>query len=162
MKRRILLILAALAAFFLDAFVLPALSQNGIRPLFTMSLALAATAEMKVQDGMLTAFFGGLFTDLFCNPYIGFSAAAYLTAVAIMYGFVKKNGQRCALLILFALVAALAAETMIFLFSLAIGAQFDAYRLLRAALPSLVLEALLVYPPAAMLRSREKGRSFRK
>ena len=51
---------------------------------------------------------------------------------------------------------------MIFLFSLAIGAQFDAYRLLRAALPSLVLEALLVYPLAAMLRSREKGRSFRK
>lgn len=160
MKRRILLIPALLLALFLDAFVLPALSQNGIRPLFVLSLALAATAETKVQDGMLIAFFGGILTDLFCNPYIGLSSAAYLAAVAIMYGFVRKNRQRRALLMLFAAVGFLAAEALIFIFSLAIGARFDAYRLLKATLPSVVLETLLVYPLAAMLRSREKGRTF--
>ena len=159
MKRRILLIPAALAALFLDAFVLPAISGNGIRPLFTMSVALAATAETKVQDGMLIAFFGGLFTDLFCNPYVGLSSAAYLAAVAVMYGFVRKTGRHRVLLIVFALVGALAAEALIFIFSLAIGAWFDAYRLLRAALPSVVLEALLVYPLAALFRTREEGGS---
>ena len=161
MKRRILLIPAALIALFLDAFVLPSLSQNGVRPLFTMSLALTATAETKVQDGMLIAFFGGLFTDFFCNPYVGFSAAAYLVAVVILYGFVRKKRQSSALLILFASVGVLAAEALILVFSLAIGARFDAYRLLHATLPSVVLETLLVYPLAAVFRSREKGRFFR-
>jgi len=157
MKRRLLLIPAALIAVFLDAFVLPALSQNGIRPLFTLSLSMAATAAMSVQDGMPVAFFGGLLTDLFCNPYIGLSAAAYLTACAIMYGFVKKCGQQRGLFIQFALVGAVAAETLIFVFSLAIGARFDGLRLLSATLPSIVLESLLVYPIAALFRAREKG-----
>ncbi len=161
MKRRLLLIPAALIALFLDAFVLPALTQNGIRPLFTLSLAMAATAATAVQDGMLIAVFGGLFTDLFCNPYLGLSAAAYLVAVVIAYGFVRKNERR-ALLLLFALVGAIAAETVIFVFSLAIGARFDAHRLLVAALPSIVLEALLTYPLAALYRSREKGSSLHK
>ncbi len=162
MKRRLLLIPAAIVAVFLDAFVFPAISGNGIRPLFTMCLALAATASTKVQDGMLIAFFGGILTDLFCNPYIGLSAAAYLVAVAILYGFVRKSGQRRVLLILFTLVGAVAAEALIFAFSLAIGARFDAHRLLLATLPSIVLEALLVYPFAAAFRSREKGSSVHK
>ena len=162
MKRRLFLIPAAIVAVFLDAFVLPALSRNGVRPLFTMSLALAATAVTAVQDGILIALFGGLLTDLFCNPYIGLSAAAYLTAAAIMYGFVRKYGQRRGLLILFALVGAAAAETLIFAFSLAIGARFDARRLLASALPSAVIESLVVYPLAALFRSREKGSSFHK
>ena len=161
MKRRLLLIPAALIALFLDASVLPSLSDNGIRPLFTLCLAMAATAVTAVQDGMLIAFFGGLLTDLFCNPYLGLSAAAYLAAVVIVHGFVRKGGQRSGLLILFALVGAVAAETMILVFSLAVGARFDAHRLLTAALPSIVLEALLTYPLAAMYRSREKGSSFR-
>jgi rod shape-determining protein MreD len=162
MKRRLLLIPAAILAVFLDAFVLPFLSGNGIRPLFTLSLALAATAATKVQDGMLIALFGGLLTDLFCNPYIGLSAAAYLIAAAIMYGFTKKGGKPRGLVILFAAVGAIAAEAVFLVFSLAIGARFDAFRLLRATLPSIVLEALLTYPLAAMLRSREKGSSFHK
>lgn len=160
MKRRLLLIPAALLAVFLDAFVIPALSNNGIRPLFTMSLALAATAVTKVQDGMPIAFFGGLLTDLFCNPYIGLSAAAYLIAVSIMYGFVHKRAQRRGLLILFAAVGAAAAETLIFVFSLVIGARFDAHRLLSAVLPSVVIESFLVYPLAAMFAGREKGGSL--
>jgi rod shape-determining protein MreD len=160
MKRRLWLIPAALLAVFLDAFVLPFLSQNGIRPLFTLSLALAATAVTKVQDGIPIALFGGLLCDLFCNPYIGLSAAAYLVAVAIMYGFVRKAEKGRALVILFAAVASLAAEALIFIFSLAIGARFDAARLLRATLPSLVLESLLVFPLCAAFRSREKGNSF--
>lgn len=157
MKRRLLLIPAAILAVFLDAFVFPSLSGNGIRPLFTLSLALAATAETKVQDGILIAALGGLLTDLFCNPYIGLSAAAYLVAVAIMYGFTRKGGEKRGLLILFAAVGAAAAETMIFAFSLAIGARFDAYRLLSATLPSIVLESLIVYPLAALFRAKEKG-----
>ena len=160
MKRRLWLIPAALLALFLDAFILPFLSQNGIRPLFTLSLALAATAATKVQDGLLIAFFGGLLTDLFCNPYLGLSAAAYLVAVAIMYGFVRKAEKGRALAILFAAVASLAAEALIFIFSLAIGARFDAVRLLKTTLPSLVLESLAVFPLCALFRSREKGNSF--
>lgn len=160
MKRRLLLIPAAILAVFLDTFVFPFLSGNGIRPLCTMSLALAATAETKVQDGMPIAFFGGLLTDLFCNPYIGLSGAAYLIAVAVMYGFVRRNGKKRGLYGVFALVGSIAAEALIFVFSLAIGAQFDAFRLLRSTLPSIVLEALLVYPLAAMLKNREKGNSF--
>ena len=162
MKRRLLLIPAALVALFLDAFVLPSISGNGIRPLFTLCLAMAAAAATAVQDGMLIAIFGGLLTDLFCNPYLGLSAAAYLVAVVIVYGFVRKNEQRRALLLLFALVGAAAAEAIIFIFSLAIGARFDAHRLLVATLPSIVLEALLTYPLAALFRSREKGSSLRK
>ena len=157
MKRRLLLIPAAILAVFLDAFVFPSLSGNGIRPLFTMSLALAATAENKVQDGILIALFGGVLTDLFCNPYIGLSAAAYLVAVVIIYGFVKKGGRKRGLLILFAAVGAAAAEALIFVFSLAIGARFDAYRLLSATLPSIVLESVLTYPLAAVLHTEEKG-----
>ena len=162
MKRRLLLIPAALAALFLDAFVFPALSSNGIRPLFTLSLAMAATAVTAVQDGMLIAIFGGLFTDLFCNPYLGLSAAAYLVAVVITYAFVRKNEQRRALLLLFALIGAVAAELIIFVFSLAIGARFDAHRLLSATLPSIILEAILTYPLAALYRSREKGNTLYK
>lgn len=162
MKRRLLLIPAALLTLFLDAFVLPALSGNGIRPLFTLSLAMAATAATAVQDGMLIAVFGGLLTDLFCNPYLGLSAAAYLVAVVIMYGFVRKGVQRSGLLIPFALVGAVAAEAFVFVFSLAIGARFDAQRLLLSTLPSIVLEALFTYPLAALYRSREKGSSFHK
>jgi rod shape-determining protein MreD len=162
MKRRLLLIPAALAALFLDAFVLPALSGNGIRPLFTLCLAMAATAATAVQDGMLIAVFGGLFTDLFCNPYLGLSAAAYLVAVVIVYGFTRKKERARVLLLLFASVGAAAAETVIFAFSLAIGARFDGHRLLTAALPSIILEALFTYLIAALFRSREKGSSLHK
>ena len=162
MKRRLLLIPAVLIALFLDAFVLPSLSNNGIRPLFILCLAMAATAATAVQDGMLIAIFGGLLTDLFCNPYLGLSAAAYLVAVVITYGFTRKKERARGLLILFALVGAAAAETIIFVFSLAIGARFDAHRLLAATLPSIVLEAILTYPLAALYRSREKGNSFHK
>ncbi len=157
--KRLLLIPAAILAVFIDAFVFPFLSGGGFRPLFTLTLALAAT---KVQDGMLIAFFGGLLTDLFCNPYVGLSSAAYLVAVAILYGFVRKNGRKSGLLILFALVASAAAEAMIFLFSLAIGARFDGYRLLSGTLPSVIVESILVFPLAALFRIREKGSSFHK
>ena len=160
--KRLWFIPAALLAVFLDAFVLPFLSQNGIRPLFTLSLALAATAATKVQDGMLIAFFGGILTDLFCNPYVGLSSAAYLVAVVILYGFTRKGGRRGGLLVLFALVCALASETLIFVFSLAIGARFDGFRLLYETLPSIVLESLLVFPLAALFRTREKGSSFQR
>ena len=160
MKRRLWLIPLSILAVFLDAFVLPSLFANGFRPLFVLSLALAATAAIKVQDGMLVAFFGGLLSDLFFNPYLGLSAAAYLTATAILYGFLRKTGSVRALVIPFAAIAAAAAELLIFGFSLAIGARFDAMRLLSATLPSIVLEALLVYPLSALLRSREKGSVF--
>lgn len=160
--KRLLLIPAAILAVFIDAFVFPFLSGGGFRPLFTLTLALTATAATKVQDGMLIAFFGGLLTDLFCNPYVGLSSAAYLVAVAILYGFVRKNGRKSGLLILFALVASAAAEAMIFLFSLAIGARFDGYRLLSGTLPSVIVESILVFPLAALFRIREKGSSFHK
>lgn len=160
--KRLFLIPAAILAVFLDAFVLPFLAGGGFRPLFTLALALAATAATKVQDGMVIAFFGGILTDLFCNPYVGLSSAAYLVAVVILYGFVRKNRQKSGLLILFALVASAAAEAMIFLFSLAIGARFDGYRLLSGALPSVVVESILVFPLAAAFRIREKGSSFHK
>ena len=155
--KRLLLIPAAILAVFLDCFVLPSASLAGIRPLFTLSLALAATGATKVQDGMLIAFFGGILNDLFCNPYLGLSAAAYLVAVAIMHGFAKKSGKKLPLFPLFALVAATAAEALIFAFSLAIGAAFDARQLLWATLPSVLLEALLVLPLSAIFRIREKG-----
>lgn len=158
--RRLLLIPAAILAVFIDAFIVTALSGNGIRPLFTLSLALAATAATKVQDGILVAIFGGLLCDLFCNPYIGLSAAAYLIAVVILYGFTRKDGVRRGLLFPFAAIGVIASETMILIFSLAIGARFDAFRLLRATLPSVILEALLVYPLAVLLRNREKGGSL--
>ena len=157
MKRRLLLIPAAILAVFIDAFVFPSLFAGGFRPLFSLSLALAATAATKVQDGMLVALFCGLLSDLFCNPYIGLSAAAYLSAVAILYGLTKKDGQKRALLLLYAPVAAIAAETMIFVFSLTIGARIDVHKLFSATLPSILAESLLVYPLAAMFRSREKG-----
>lgn len=160
--KRLLLIPAAILAVFLDAFVLPFLAGGGFRPLFTLALALAATAATKVQDGMVIAFFGGILTDLFCNPYVGLSSAAYLVAVVILYGFVRKNRQKSGLLILFALVASAAAEAMIFLFSLAIGARFDGHRLLSGTLPSVVVESILVFPLAAAFRIREKGSSFHK
>lgn len=160
--KRLLLTPAAILAVFLDAFVLPFLAGGGFRPLFTLALALAATAATKVQDSMVIAFFGGILTDLFCNPYVGLSSAAYLVAIVILYGFVRKNRQKSGLLILFALVASAAAEAMIFLFSLAIGARFDGYRLLSGTLPSVVVESILVFPLAAAFPMREKGSSFHK
>ena len=157
MKRRLFLIPAAILAVFLDCFVLPTLAPYGVRPLFTLSLALAATAATKVQDGMLIAFFGGLISDLFFHPYLGLSAAAYLVAVAIQYGFAHKKSLKLPLVPLCAFVAATAAEAMIFGFSLVMGARFSALLLLRVTLPSTVLEALLTLPLAALFRSREKG-----
>lgn len=157
MKRRWFLIPAALLAVFLDGFVLPAISKSGVRPLFTLSLALAATSVTKVQDGLLIAFFGGLLTDLFCNPYLGLSAAAYLVAVAVQHGFVRRREPKPALVPLFALVAVIAAEALIFGFSLAVGRRLDGLLLLRVTLPSIVLEALLTLPLALIFRSREKG-----
>lgn len=158
MKRRILLIPAALVAVFLDCFVFPQFTENGVRPLFVPAVALAAVASTKVQDGIPVAFFGGLLTDLFCNPYIGLSAAAYLLAVSVLYGFVRKNRPKLPLLFLYALVAFLAAETLIFVFTLIAGARFPiGTRLLRATLPSLILESLAVLPLAALFRTKEKG-----
>ena len=158
MKRRLLLIPAALLALFLDCFVFPALSQNGVRPLFVPAVALAAVASVKVQDGILIAFFGGLLTDLFCNPYVGLSAAAYLLAVSVLYGFVRKNRPKLPLLLLFARAAFFAAEALIFVFSLIMGARFPVgSRLLGATLPSLILESLAVLPLAALFRTKEKG-----
>jgi rod shape-determining protein MreD len=159
MKRRIALIPAALLAVFLDCFVLPSLTLSGVRPLFTLSLALAATAATKVQDGMLIAFFGGLLSDLFFHPYLGLSAAAYLVAVVILYGFTHRRDLKLSLVPLCAFVAAAAAEAIIFAFSLAVGARFDALLLLRTTLPSTVLEALIALPLAALFRSRGKGGS---
>ncbi len=160
MKRRLFLIPAAILAIFLDAFVFPFLSGNGIRPLCTMSLALAATAEMKVQDGMLIAFFGGILIDLFCNPYVGLTPAVVLIAVCIVYGFTKKGERNYALLFVFSIVASAAAEILIFGFSLIIGARFEPLLLLSTTLPSVVIESLLVLPLAALFRKREKENGF--
>ncbi len=159
MKRRLFLIPAALLAVTLDCFLIPSLSIGGVRPLFTLGLALAATAVTKVQDGMLIAFFGGLLSDLFFHPYLGLSAAAYLAAVAIVYGFAHRKSVKLPLVPLWAFAAAAAAEAIVFVFSLAIGAQFRAMTLLRVTLPSTVLEALLTLPLAALFDSREKGGS---
>ena len=158
MKRLLILIPVALIAVFLDSFLFPSLPTNGIRPLFTLAAALAAVAATKVQDGMLIAFFGGLLTDWFCNPYTGLSAAAYLAAVCVLYGFVRKNQPKLLLLFVFALLACAAAEAIIFVFSLAIGARTAVLsRLLLSALPSIILEALLVLPLAAALKPAGKG-----
>ena len=158
MKRLWVLIPIAAIAVVLDSFLLPNLSVNGIRPLFVLAAALGAAASTKVQDGIVIAGIGGLLTDLFTNPYIGLSAAAYLIAVVILYGFVRKNRPKLPLLLAFALIACAAAETLIFGFSLILGARFSIVnRLLTATLPSLVLEALLVLPLAAMMRPAGEG-----
>lgn len=157
MKRRLWLIPLSILAVFLDGFVFPSLSSNGIRPLCALSLALAATAETKVQDGILLAIFCGLLTDLFCNPYVGLSGAAYLIAVCIQYGFMKNHGGKRVRALLGALVASVAAEAVIFVFSLIIGARFDALLLLRSTLPSVILETILVLPLIALLHTEEKG-----
>ena len=104
MKRFWILIPAAAAAILLDSFLFPNLSHNGIRPLFVLAAALAAVASTKVQDGILIALIGGLLTDLFTNPYLGLSAAAYLLAVVILYGFVRKNRPKLPLLFVFTLI----------------------------------------------------------
>ena len=158
MKRRLVLLPIAIAAVLIDSFLFPALPTQGIRPLFTLAVALAAVASTKVQDGMLIAFFGGLFTDLFCNPYTGLSAAAYLLAVCVLYGFVRKNRPKLGLLLIFAGIACAAAEALIVVFSLILGARTAMlHRLLVCTLPSIILEALLVLPPAAALQSAGKG-----
>ena len=158
MKRLFLLIPLTAAAILIDSFLFPALSQNGVRPLFVLALALAATAAGKVQDGIVIALIGGLLTDLFCNPYLGLSAAAYLIAICILYGFVRKNKPKLPLLFVFALVACAAAEALILVFSLILGARFSfGTRILLSVLPSLVIEALCVLPLAALLRAKGKG-----
>ena len=158
MKRFWVLIPAAAAAILLDSFLFPNLSHNGIRPLFVLAAALAAVASTKVQDGILIALIGGLLTDLFTNPYLGLSAAAYLLAVVILYGFVRKNRPKLPLLFVFALIACAAAEALIFGFSLILGARFSIpNRLLTAMLPSLILEALAVLPLTALFGNAGKG-----
>ena len=158
MKRLFVLIPISLAAILLDSFLFPSLPLGGIRPLLTLTAALAAVASAKVQDGMLIAFFGGLLTDLFCNPYLGLSAAAYLIAVCILYGFIRKNRPKLPLLFVFALIACAAAEAVILGFSLILGARTAIVsRILTATLPSLIAEALLVLPLAALLKPAGKG-----
>lgn len=158
MKRLFVWIPVTAAAILLDCFLFPKLPLFGIRPLLTLSVALAAVASAKVQDGMLIAFFGGLLTDLFCNPYTGLSAAAYLAAVCILYGFVRKNRPKLPLLFVFAWIACAAAEAVIFVFTLILGARTAVLdRLLLAVLPSTVLEALCVLPLAALIRPTGKG-----
>lgn len=158
MKRLFLLIPITIVSILLDSFLFPNLSQNGIRPLFVLALALGATAFTKVQDGIVIAIVGGLLTDLFSNPYLGLSAAAYLIAVCILYGCVRKNRPKLPLLWLFALLACTASEALILAFSLILGARFSiVYRLLSATLPSLLIESLLVLPLAAILKPAGKG-----
>lgn len=158
MKRLFVLIPLTAAAILLDSFLFPNLSQNGIRPLFVLAFALGAAASTKVQDGIVIAFLGGLLTDLFSNPYLGLSGAAYILAVVILYGFVRKNRPKLPMLLVFALLACAAAEAVILAFSLILGARFSiGSRLLTATLPSLVIESLLVLPFAAMLKPAGKG-----
>ena len=158
MKRLWILIPITVIAILLDSFLFPNLSDNGIRPLFVLAAALGAVAGTKVQDGILIALIGGILTDLFANPYLGLSAAAYLLAVVILYGFVRKNRPKLPLLFVFALIACAAAEAMIFGFSLIFGARFSIVnRLLTATLPSLILEALITLPLAALLRCAGEG-----
>ena len=158
MKRLWTMIPVAAIAILLDSFLLPNLSHNGIRPLFVLAAALGAVASTKVQDGIVIALIGGLLTDLFANPYLGLSAAAYLVAVVILYGFIRKNRPKLLMLLVFALVACTASETMILGFSLILGARFSILnRLLTATLPSLIHEALLVLPLAAILKPAGKG-----
>ncbi len=158
MKRLWTLIPLTAAAILLDSFLFPNLSQNGIRPLFVLAVALGAVASYSVQDGIVIALVGGLLTDLFANPYLGLSAAAYLIAVVILYGFVRKNRPKLPLLFVFALIACTAAEALMLGFSLIAGARFAIpNRLLTATLPSLILESLLVLPLAALLRPTGKG-----
>ena len=158
MKRLFVLIPVSIVAIILDSFLFLALPLQGIRPLLTLSVALAAVASTKVQDGMLIAFFGGLLTDLFCNPYTGLSAAAYLCAVCILYGFVRKNRPKLPLLFVFALIACAAAEAVIFVFSVILGARAAiGARLLLAALPSAILSALLVLPVSILIKPAGKG-----
>ena len=158
MKRLFVMIPVSIAAILLDSFLFPSLPLGGIRPLFTLAAALAAVASTKVQDGMLIAFFGGLLTDLFCNPYAGLSAAAYLIAVCILYGFVRKNRPKLPLLLVFAAIACTAAEAVILGFTLILGARTAIVsRLLTATLPSTVLESILVLPLAALLKPAGKG-----
>ena len=158
MKRLLILLPVSIAAILLDSFLFPSLNTLGIRPLFTLAAALAAVASTKVQDGMLIAFFGGLLTDLFCNPYTGLSAAAYLSAVCVLYGFVRKNRPKPGLLLIFAWIACAAAEALIFVFSLILGARTGGFgKLLTQTLPSTVLTALLVLPLSAALKPAGKG-----
>ena len=158
MKRLWILIPTAAAAILLDSFLFPNLSDNGIRPLFVLAVALGAAASTKVQDGIVIALVGGLLTDLFTNPYLGLSAAAYLIAVVILYGFVRKNRTKLPLLFVFALIACTATEALIFAFSYLLGARFSIVsRLLTATLPSLIIESLLVLPLAVLLRPAGKG-----
>jgi rod shape-determining protein MreD len=158
MKRLWVLIPVSVIAIFLDSFLFPNLSDNGIRPLFVLAAALGAAAATKVQDSILIALIGGLLTDLFANPYLGLSAAAYLLAVVILYALIRKDRPKLPLLFVFAMLGCTAAEALILGFSLILGARFAiGYRLLSATLPSLILEASMVLPLAAILKPAGKG-----
>lgn len=158
MKRFWVLIPAAAAAILLDSFLFPTLPLQGIRPLLTLAVALAAVASTKVQDGILIALFGGLLCDLFCNPYTGLSAAAYLAAVCLLYGFVRRNRPKLPLLFVFAWLSCAAAEVVILAFTLIFGARTAiASRILLTALPSTVLTALAVLPLSILIRPAGKG-----
>ena len=97
MKRLWTLIPLTAAAILLDSFLFPNLSQNGIRPLFVLAVALGAVASYSVQDGIVIALVGGLITML------GLFLALYVLPERVwairaedgtwtMYGISKKRG----------------------------------------------------------------------
>ena len=162
MKRLLALIPLSLVALLLDCVIFTEVSFFGTRPCCFLAIALAACVAVDVQSGLILAFFGGLLTDVFCNPYAGLTAAAMLLAVTVLYLFIRKTMPKKLLLFGICVIAVAAFEAVVSVFSLIWGARFDYLRtLLLVTLPSILLTALLVLPIEALILAAGKSRRDR-
>lgn len=144
MRKYVVLTLAALAALALDCAFFPAWSPD-VCAWMCLALALAATAAIDVQTGIVLALVCGLVIDAICNSYLGLTAACYLVSVSALWLMIRKNRPKPVVLMLYAALAAALPTPIIWLYSYLAGAHFHGLWItLRSVLPSALLTGLLV------------------
>jgi rod shape-determining protein MreD len=142
---RFLFALLLLSTALLQATFFPALNLLTVLPDFALVLLLIWSATHGVAEGMLWAFGLGIWLDVLTLEPLGNHALALLV-VAILGGLTRGRLFRSgAILPLLAVIVATLAYNLVMLIMAAIGGSAgDAVSLIRLALMTALLNALLV------------------
>lgn len=144
-----------LVAALIQAIILPRLRMYGGQPDLVVLIVVAWAIFDDAQEGMVWAFIGGLFLDLFSGTPLGVSSLV-LVPITYLVGLAEARVYRSSLLLPILLMGSGAlAYHVLYLLALRLLAGMSVSWLLvpwYVTLPSLLFDAILILPALWILR----------
>lgn len=136
--------------------VLPHFQLLNLSPILPLLFAMAWALLHRAEDGLMWAFIGGLFLDLFSITYVGISSLTFVVSVTAVLLFAATFPEGDYLTMLAMSVFGTFIYALTYGLLLRLWGQSDSFNLILTLLPLILLHAIFCLPVYWLLKVTEQ------